>query len=636
MFFFSRQLREADWIAPERGAQSLGLFAGHPADSHGEITQFGKDFYAELPGPRAPARRGWRVRRTPEGAAVLLLGWIDNLDELSARLGSSGSAEQVYGAAVARWGAEADRHVIGEYASLTVLPDGRIRMARSPWASFPLFYQLGASGFAACSILRPLFAAGLDKRLRSEAIDRLIAFELSSSDQSRFAGIDIVPGGTVVTVAGQQIAQYSYYDPADIPQVRFRHDADYVAAANEMLGTAVRHALAPATRPAVTLSGGLDSPILADEVLRQLPGDARLTTITFEPLDEWSGQGVPLYFSDERRYIDQFLAMHPRIDPIFTQNRDVDFLSDSEQLFLASDAGHPARVIGMVHTGVMHAARHAGVDWLLTGGLGNFTISEDAPWAPAEFFRRLRWGELVRHAATRLDDPRPLWRRIAASGIMPNLPPGLRRSIRGLKRRADSDAGTNPYIARGGRLAQKRLITQAQDNMAATEINRTRRELVRAAYSGMSRGNEIGLGSNQLYGFQSRDVFAYRPLIELCLGMPTDQFVRRGERRWLARRMAVGRLPEAQRTELRHADHLVDWHERMTPMLPQLRAEIAQIAQNPEMAGLVDTAAMLRDLDQWPATAPTDIETVTRLRFALPAMIYVRRFIDFETGRNPQ
>lgn len=568
---------------------------------------------------------------------MLFLGWIDNIDELRAELGLNGSVEQVYGAAVDRWGQDADRHVVGEYAALMAQPDGAIRLSRSPWCSFPLLFHHGPHGFMACSIPRPMFAAGLDKRLRQDAVERLVAFEFSCGDHGQFEGLEVVPGGRILTVTQRGWTTHEWYDPLAIPEIRFKRDEDYVEAANAMLAEAVGKALRVASKPAVTLSGGLDSSIVADEMLRQMPPGQRLTSITFVPIAEWDGRTLPSLFGDDGPNVREFLRTHDRIDPIFVDNRDFDFLSFSNEQFMGSDCGLPGRVMGLVHTGVQVAARDAGCDWLFSAGMGNLTFSQEAPWAPAEFFRTLRWRQLYRTLGARLDDPRPMWRRFVAMGLLPNLPEQLRWKIRDLVHRGErTEATTNPYLDPDGPLAAKLQLRNANQNITDLDFYTSRERLIRNAYDVWWRDGESGLGVQQVFGVRGRDVLSYRPFIELCLGMPTEQFTRNGERRRLARRMGIGRLPEAQRTEVRHGDHLVDWHARMTPMVPQLREEVRQIAEHPQLGELLDTAAMLRDLDNWPAEAPTDIHSVSRLRFALPAMAYVRRFVDFETGRNPQ
>lgn len=631
MFFFARSCDDSQWIAPERAAASLGLFAGHAADS----CRSGQDFFAELPAPRAAPRRGWRVARSAAGTSVLLLGVIDNRDELVAELGPSAGPEQLYAAAIERWGDAADRHIVGEYAALAVLPDGRVRMARSPWCGYPLFFHAGPHGLMAASIPRPLFAAGLPKRLRPGVIAHMLAFENFQGEQTHFEGIEQIRGGTVVTFEGGRRALHRFYDPAAIAPVRLRRDDDYVEAAGAMLREAVAKSLAPARKPGITLSGGLDSALACDVAVRQLPPGQRLSSFTFVPVDDWDGSTAPHLFGNDRPYVEQFLAAHPDVDPVFLDNADLAPDSFAAERMLAADIEHAGVGIGFVHYGVVRAACDAGCDWLLWGSLGNMTISGEAPWAPAAAFRRLRWDEVWRLARTRAGDPRPLWRRFIATGLMPNLPPALRGLVRRIKPAAQrGELIANPYLSAAGALADKREDRNVDLAGSGIDFFHSKERFVTSLYEAMTIGGEMALGMQQLFGVRGRDVYGYRPLIELCLGMPDDQFVRGGQRRLLARRLAQGRLPEAQRCELRHGDHVPDWHARMRRQLPRLRAEVQRIAADPALAGLIDTERMRRDLDQWPETAPTDMPTISRLRFALPAVLATRRYLDFVSGRN--
>lgn len=632
MYFFARSWGDGNWIAPDRAAVSLGLFAGHAADQ----CRIASDFFAELPAPRAPARKGWRVSRSPAGTAVLLLGVIDNLAELRAELGlGNATAEATYAAALERWDDRADSHVIGEYASLAVLPDGRVRMARSPWCGWPLFYHRSDHGLMAASIPRPLFAAGLPKRLRPGVIERMLSFEQFQGEQCHFEGLEQVSGGTVVTFDRDRRTVQHFYDPATIRPVRFRRSEDYVEAARETLAEAVGKCLVLAKRPAVTLSGGLDSALIADEMLRQLPAGQRLKSFTFVPLPEWDGSTAPQLFGNDRPYVEQFLQGRDGIDATFLDNADLAPDSFANERMLAADIEFPSVGLGFVHLGLGRAARDAGCDWLFWGSLGNMTVSGEAPWAPAALFRRMRWGQVWQLARTRLGDPRPMWRRFLATGLMPNLPPGLRDAIRSLK---PADQGieqlANPYLSSNGPLAAKREDRNLSGSSADIEYFHSRERFIPGLYDSMAIGGEMALGIQQLFGVRGRDIYGYRPLIELCLGMPDDQFVGHGERRLLARRMAEGRLPEAQRTEQRHGDHVPDWHARMQRQLPQLRAEVQRIADHPELGSLIDTQRMLHDLDTLPEVAPTDMPTIGRLRFALHAAMATRRYVDFVSGRN--
>ena len=265
-------------------------------------------------------------------------------------------------------------------------------------------------------------------------MDALLCMELPDPNNSMFEGVRTVPTGTVALIGRGNCSQVSWYDPLAIPSIRFSRDEDYVEAANALLAEAVGKAMAGAQKPGMTLSGGLDSSLVCAEALRQLPSGKRLTSFTFEPIAEWKGQVAAHNFGNDRPYVEAFAAMHPNLDPVFVDNRGIDFEDRAEQVFLACDAGYPSRVLGSVYHGPLDAARKHGCDWLLFASLGNATISCDAPWAYAEFFRQGQWRQLWQLAANRLNDPRPMWRRIASHGAMPNIPSPMQNIIRRLMR----------------------------------------------------------------------------------------------------------------------------------------------------------------------------------------------------------
>jgi len=129
-------------------------------------------------------------------------------------------------------------------------------------------------------------------------------------------------------------------------------------------------------------------------------------------------------------------------------------------------------------------------------------------------------------------------------------------------------------------------------------------------------------------------VAAYRPLIEFCLGLPTDQFVRDGVDRWLARRLAEGRMPEEQRTNSLYGRTNADWHTRMTPRLGELRAEAERLRDDPVMSELVDVDRLVGLLDDWPECTPVAWAEMLPREVAATRAILAGRFMRQITGRN--
>ena len=637
MILFARDWNGPSWADQARALASLGLFAGSTPPHE----RSGSDLFAHLPAPRARAQRGWRVARSRSGLATLLSGWIDNRAELCAELGLSVAqvgAATLYAEAVERWGQAADSRIVGCYAAVVCLPDGRVRLSRSPWGGKSLLYHDDGQALIACSIARPLFAAGLPKRLRAGEIDALVSMRLPDDREGLFEGVWQVPHGSVVTLSPGRADICRWYDPQALAPVRFARDADYVEAAGGLLRDAVGQALGAADNPGMTLSGGLDSSMVCAEALVQLAPGRRLKSFTFHPLPEWDG-AVPAHkFGDDRPLVEQFARMHPALDPHYIDNRGIDFDDRAAQVFAACDAGYPARVLGSLFHGIYDAAAQAGCDWLLTAECGNLTFSNGAPWAAAEFFRTGRWLQLWRLLQARLNDPRPMWRRIAAHGIMPQLPARQRAAIRAAVHRQgeQADRFANPFLRADSRLGHLRREAAIERNIMTVDRDETRAAYIAENYHAMSLGAEVTHGYEQVFGIRLRDVTNYRPLIEFCLAMPTDQMVRDGESRWLARRMGLGRMPEAQRRNPLYGEHNADWHARLTPRLDELRREVERLAEHPQLGEVLDVAAMRAALDAWPATTPSDPALADRLRFHLPAVLYIGRFLDFETGRNPQ
>ena len=615
-----------------RIAVSLGMFAGQKA-AYFQDRGVG---YAWLPAPRL--RRPllhWRPATTPAGARVLFHGWLDNLGEIASELGM-GSADPaaVYGAAVERWSDQADSRLVGSYAAI-VSGDQIVRLSRSPWTAPPLCFARRAGQVVAASVPRVLHAAGLPRELDPVKLEDNLYFNLLDRTRGWFLGSERVAHGTIVHIDPVRRKVVEWYDPLAIPKTHLPRDEDYVDAAAELLGEAANRALAGSTHPGVALSGGLDSGIVVDELLRHLEPRRRVHAFTFAPCAAWDGVLAPDQMGDESALVEAYVAMHPRIISHVTRNVGIDFDHRWDELF-AAIGGAPNHLCNFaVYHGVWADAVAAGCDALLTADFGNQTFSNDGRWAYVEYLLRGRWRELALVLRQRRGDARSLAHKLIALSIMPLGPAPLRRAVR--RFRHPGRSSMNELAGMLAPAAQTAARARAIERGALLELEYppSRRRQIAFEYAWRdAEGAEVIQGFEQVYGIRQRDVPAYRPLIEFCLGLPTDQFVRDGEERWLAKRLARGRMPEAQRLNPRYGQHNVDWHARMTPRLATLRGEAQRIQARADLHQLVDSEQMMAKLLDWPAQTPLAPEEWMPRAAAVPRALLTARFIDFVAGRN--
>ena len=574
----------------------------------------------------------------PGGGWVLFDGWIDDRDNLAEALGAPRASDaELYGAAVARWGAQADRRLTGHYAAVVAPAQGSLRLSRSPWSSPPLHFANDGHRAIVASVPRVLLAAGVPNALDPVKLADSLVANFNDEERGWYRDTFRVPQGSIVYLEPGRQRTERWYDPHDAPSVRLRRDEDYVEAARSLLARATRNALRGTVKPAIALSGGLDSALAADEILRQLPPGRRLRSYTFRPDSAWDGRLNADQMGDEKPFVDAFAAMHPGLDAGFTRNEGGGFDHRQTELFAAMGIAPSYMPNYYVYHGVWQAARDAGCDWLFDATLGNQTLSNDGRWSYVEQLLRLRWRQLGLTLARRRGDPRPLWRKFASLSLLPLVPEPLRDPIRRLRHPDLRSLSALTTMIAPSYAAALSVVERARQQGAWRDSTypRNRREALAIDYQMADlESSDIHQGFEQVYGLRRRDVMAYRPLIEFCLGLPTEQYVRDGEERWLAKRLAVGRIPESQRLNPRYGRHDVDWHVRLGRRRTELLAEIERLSQGSEVGHLLDYPKMRELLENWPENTPLERESWMPREIAIPRALTTARFIHFVSGRN--
>ncbi|HVH48561.1 MAG TPA: asparagine synthase-related protein [Sphingomicrobium sp.] len=600
----------------------------------------GRIAFAYRPLRGSPASRPWRPALLDDGRIVLFHGYFDNADAIAAELGIPPiEPASLYGHAVAAWGDGADAKIVGEYCAVVIDQERRTgRCSRSPLRAPPLYYHGSEKQLIIGSVPRIFFAAGLDQRLNEARVADSAMINFSDQEASWFEHIQRVPIGAIVELErGRPRRLNCYYDPLAIRAVPVASDAQCITRVGELLDEAVRACVSGFAKPAATLSGGLDSPQVAVRTVAALPPDHVLPTFTFQPEPAYDGRVQAGMIGDERPLVEKFAAMHPRLDPHFTANEGYEHDHRWDDFFHLM-GGAPSGLSNLyVFHGLFAGAAREGCDVLLVSDWGNNAFSDKGYWGFVEYFLTGRWRQLWRALRNfPVQDRSMLWRFVAQC-IMPLLPARLWRGTRGLlfgrsgsmlelmqplRREYREASGANRRLRKAG------LVFERYEPWNA----RHARQLLFQNDDGEAA--EIYQAFEQMYGVAQRDPFAYRPLVEYCWGLPTKMFMRDGSTRWLAKELAKGIMPEAQRQNRLNGRWDADWHLRIGRRRADYLATLEQIERDERLGQMIDVPRLRKVLEDWPDSTDVQIRAYSTREFAVPRALLTARFIKYVEGRN--
>jgi asparagine synthase (glutamine-hydrolysing) len=137
------------------------------------------------------------------------------------------------------------------------------------------------------------------------------------------------------------------------------------------------------------------------------------------------------------------------------------------------------------------------------------------------------------------------------------------------------------------------------------------------------------------FGIDIRTPAFDRRLVEFCIGIPEDQYLRKGRDRWLIRRAMQGRLPDVILTNKNSGELSADWFSRLTRERNCIRAELKRLAEHPDVVSIVDLERLIAILDDWPDRQPSEYGPQAYPFFwALPQALGAAFFIEDATRTN--
>lgn len=571
---------------------------------------------------------------------ALFDGRLDNREQLASALGM---AEQrvpdveIIVRAYERWGDDFLDRLIGDFAcALWDSTRRRLALGRDALGARPLHVWLGSGMVIFASEPGGLLAQPAVPRSIDEAwVARWLAL-LPQDDTSTFhSGIERIPQGHVLFIDSAGTRLHRYWRPENLSPLKLSSDADYTEALRGLLDEAIACRIKTSKGIGIGMSGGLDSTSIAVLAAAQLSElGRRLTAFTAVPSKDFDHGLYPNEICDEGPLAASVVALHDNMDHVLIQN-------DATSLFDALDTGSAlmnepirnpfAQVWG---NALLRAAGERGIGVLLVGDMGNMTISYDGSFLLARLCREGRLGRLAAELTALSRNGYPLLPLLNGT-IGPLLPTGIRRGLRRLLGRAEVGlydfSAINPIFAK--RLGMEEEAMEIAGNMANTTDGKHGDPRLRVLLR-YDRAAAINRG-RRLAGVERTDPTADRRVVEFCLAIPQEQFLRGGMQRSLIRRVMAGSLPAPLLQERRKGLQAADWYRVATAARPEMLAELARLERNAFARSCLDLPRLRRYAEDWPTDGWHRPDVARHYQNLLARGVSLGRFIRrFEGGND--
>jgi asparagine synthase (glutamine-hydrolysing) len=532
-------------------------------------------------------------------------GRIDNRSELGETLGIAApdlalmSDSVIVSRLFDRWGDRAFERILGVFAIIVMdLQDGRLICARDHMGLRVLHYHLSSGRFAVATIPEALFALSWVPRTlnKDKVADALINAGLNG-ETTYYQGIYRVLPGSLVRVSAGGLSKQRFWDPENIGDVRFKSDHDYVEAFRERLKAAVKVSLRSLRIPCAQITGGLDSSSVAVIAADMLAASGnKLDTFTAVPEVGFTKGDTHGSYFDETPYVRQIAKANANIAPHFVPPTKGPILERIGELVRVQGAPPAGVFNGLWVMDIFAAARSAGHRVMLTGEMGNFTMSYDGLQLLVELLLTGRWWRLFNEITSSGDRWRYMLRSLTIAPIIPaTLFRQYKQWRRGRRPPWHGFSAIHPeFAARSGVVARAAseylpFDTPPPRDGRLARIHSFNSYCETADWFAKLRAN---------FGIDCRTPAFDRRLVEFCIGIPQDQYLRKGHDRWLIRRAMQGRLPDVVLSNKKNGVQSADWFARLSRERYQIAAELKRLAENSDVASIIDLQRLMAILEE--------------------------------------
>ncbi|WP_078428891.1 asparagine synthase-related protein [Alkalihalobacterium alkalinitrilicum] len=542
---------------------------------------------------------------------------IDNRDELFNKLHielqerKTLPDSQLILLAYEKWGEDVPKHLIGDFAFM-IWDEKRRKLfgARDFSGARTLYFYQNETRFAFSTTINPLFTFPyVEKTLNEEWLAEFLAIPIPNMVEAVdmvstiYQSIHQIPPSHSITVVEERVklTRYCTIDIKD--KLKLKSSEEYKEAFHEVFNKAITARLRTHGEIGAQLSGGLDSGTVVSFAAKALKKENKmLHTYSYIPEDDFVDWTSNYYIPDERPFIKETVNYVGNISDQYLDFAGRNPLSEVDDFLNLMEMPYKFFENSFWLKGITEIAQKQGIKILLNGARGNHSISWGS-WRLttdyyAELLKKLKWIQLNKD----LTDYTKHY-QTGKSNILPIIAKKAFPIIDRFQNKEAQRVYQFPQIISSNLARKTKVFDKLQqyglDLLGGAEI-RNLNEFRKSYYKQLFPWNKSGVANTNLslrYGVWDRDPTNDLRVIQFCLALPEEQYVKEGMERSFLRRATQNALPDKVRLNQKSRGiQGADVIHRMVPQWGTFIEALHQLCKDPVITEILNIQEVKRAL----------------------------------------
>lgn len=508
-----------------------------------------------------------------------------------------------------KWGEECPKYLLGDFTFVIYdIKQNKVFCARDQVGMRCLYYYFDNNIFAFCSLSDPLLELTnimpeINERWLTDFLSAFGVVHITEETETIFNGIKLLKCGNKISIKENKMIEEKYWDPIkNVKKLKLNSEKEYIDKFLEIYSEAVRCRLRCDGEVGLMLSSGLDSGSVAAIASRLLKEEGKsLKGFSSVPIKVGS-KNIPKHLiEDETKGINILQNYISNLDVEFCKCEDKD--SKEVMDYLVDVFEQPYKIIenSFWIEEIAKKSYEKGCKVLLTGQYGNSTVSfGDFLIHEKTLFKEGRFITFLKEYFISSKRYNVSKKKLGKEIIKALMPYSILRK-KYLKYNPGTDRFHNCAVNR--ELIKKWNVEERFDKLNFNlfpQRNYDLKEIRENIVSPIGFTHISILDSKiALYnGIIKRDPTRDMRVIEFCLSLPPEMFVKDGIERYLIRKSMKGYLPDEIRLNLvKRGYQASDWIYRLSKNWDNTFVEIKQALNNEKITKYLDIDFLKEEIE---------------------------------------